>query len=107
MNAKPVKPKRVAIYLRVSTTEQNTRNQRRELKAAAERHGWSVAGVYEDEGISGARGRDGRPGLDGLLKAITRREFDMIAAWSVDRLGRSLTDLLAVFGELHANGVGL
>ena len=107
MNAKPVKPKRVAIYLRVSTAEQNTRNQRRELKAAAERHGWSVAGVYEDEGISGARGRDGRPGLDALLKAITRREFDMVAAWSVDRLGRSLTDLLAVFGELHANGVGL
>src|SRR6202158_6021109 len=107
MIAKPVKPKRVAIYLRVSTAEQNTRNQRRDLKATAERHGWAVAGVYEDEGISGAKGRDGRPGLDTLLKAITRREFDMVAAWSVDRLGRSLTDLLAVLGELHANGVGL
>ena len=107
MNAKPVKPKRVAIYLRVSTAEQNTRNQRRELKAAAERHGWAVDGVYEDEGISGARGRDGRPGLDLLIKAVTRREFDMVAAWSVDRLGRSLTDLLAVLGELHANDVGL
>jgi len=107
MNAKSVKPKRVAIYLRVSTAEQHTRNQRRELKAAAERHGWSVAAVYEDEGISGARSRDGRPGLDALLKAITRREFDMVAARSVDRLGRSLTDLLAVLGELHANRVGL
>jgi len=87
--------------------EQNTRNQRRELKAAAERRGWSVAGVYEDEGISGARGRDGRPGLDAVLKAITRREFDMVAAWSVDRLGRSLTDFLGVLGELHANDVAL
>jgi DNA invertase Pin-like site-specific DNA recombinase len=107
MNAKRVKAKRVALYLRVSTSEQNTRNQRRDLKAAAERHGWSVATVFEDDGISGAKGRDDRPGLDDLLKAVTRREFDMVAAWSVDRLGRSLTDLLALLGELHANGVGL
>ena len=101
------KDKRVALYLRVSTTEQNTRNQRRDLKAAAERHGWSVVHVFEDDGVSGAKGRDKRPGLDALLKAVTRREFDMVAAWSVDRLGRSLTDLLMVLGELHASGVGL
>ena len=107
MIARSAKPKRVAIYLRVSTAEQNTRNQRRDLKAAAERHGWSVADFYEDEGISGAKGRDDRPGLDAMLKAVTRREFDMVAAWSVDRLGRSLTGLLDVLGELHANGVGL
>lgn len=107
MNAKRAQAKRVAIYLRVSTSEQNTRNQRRDLKAAAERHGWSVANVYEDEGISGAKGRHDRPGLDAMLKAVTRREFDMVAAWSVDRLGRSLTDLLDVLSELHANGVGL
>jgi DNA invertase Pin-like site-specific DNA recombinase len=107
VNTRAVKPKRVAIYLRVSTAEQDTRNQRRELKAAAQRHGWSIATVFEDDGISGAKGRDGRPGLDALLKAVTRREFDMVAAWSVDRFGRSLTDLLVVLGELHANGVGL
>jgi DNA invertase Pin-like site-specific DNA recombinase len=107
MIAKSAKPKRVALYLRVSTSEQNTRNQRRDLKAAAERHGWSVAAVFEDAGISGAKGRDDRPGLDALLKAVIRREFDVVAAWSVDRLGRSLTDLLTVLGELHANGVGL
>src|SRR5664279_5314146 len=107
MNAKRAQAKRVAIYLRVSTSEQNTSNQRRDLKAAAERHGWSVANVYEDEGISGAKGRHDRPGLDAMLKAVTRREFDMVAAWSVDRLGRSLTDLLDVLGELHAAGVGL
>jgi DNA invertase Pin-like site-specific DNA recombinase len=107
MKAKRAKAKRVALYLRVSTSEQNTRNQRRELKAAAGRHGWELVGVFEDAGISGARGRDQRPGLDNLLKAVTRREFDMVAAWSVDRLGRSLTDLLDVLGELHAAGVGL
>jgi DNA invertase Pin-like site-specific DNA recombinase len=100
-------PKRVALYVRVSTTEQNTRNQRRELKEAAERNGWEIVKVYEDAGLSGAKGRDQRPGLDALLKAVTRREIDLVAAWSVDRLGRSLTDLLGLLSELHAKGVDL
>ena len=107
MNAKRLKAKRVALYLRVSTSEQTTRNQRRELKATAERHGWQVANVFEDDGISGAKGRDQRPGLEALMKAVARREVDMVAAWSVDRLGRSLTDLLDILKELHAKGVDL
>ena len=105
MNAKRVK--RVALYVRVSTSEQTTRNQRRELKAVAERHGWEVVTVFEDAGISGAKGRDRRPGLDALMKSVARKEIDMVAAWSVDRLGRSLTDLLDVLKELHAKGVDL
>jgi DNA invertase Pin-like site-specific DNA recombinase len=105
MNAK--RTKRVALYVRVSTSEQTTRNQRRELKAVAERHGWQVVTVFEDAGISGAKGRDRRPGLDALMKAVARREIDMVAAWSVDRLGRSLTDLLDMLKELHAKGVDL
>jgi DNA invertase Pin-like site-specific DNA recombinase len=100
-------PKRVALYLRVSTSEQTVENQRRELMGSAERHGWKVVAVYEDAGLSGSKGRDQRPGLDSMLKAVTRREFDLVAAWSVDRLGRSLTDLLGTLGELHASGVGL
>ena len=104
----PKKPKRVALYLRVSTLNgQTTANQRHELEAAAERHGWRVAAVYEDAGISGAKGREKRPALDAMLKAIARREVDMVAAWSVDRLGRSLQDLLALLNELHAKGVDL
>jgi DNA invertase Pin-like site-specific DNA recombinase len=99
--------KRVGIYLRVSTSEQTTDNQRRELEAVAARHGWTVVQVFEDAGISGAKGRHGRPGLDALMKAIARRELDMVAAWSVDRLGRSLTDLLELLRELHAKGVDL
>ena len=90
---KPVQ-KRVAVYLRVSTGEQTTENQRRELEAVAARHGWCVVEFFEDAGISGAKGRDKRPGLDRLLKAVARRDVDMVAAWSVDRLGRSLVDLL-------------
>jgi DNA invertase Pin-like site-specific DNA recombinase len=99
--------KRVAIYLRVSTSKQDTNNQRRELLAVAARSGWDVVRVYEDAGISGAKGRDKRPGLDAMLKAVNAREFDMVAAWSVDRLGRSLTDLLAILQGLHDKGVDL
>jgi DNA invertase Pin-like site-specific DNA recombinase len=63
--------------------------------------------VFSDEGISGAKGRDKRPGLDAMLKAVARREVDLVAAWSVDRLGRSLQDLVAMLGELHSKHVDL
>jgi DNA invertase Pin-like site-specific DNA recombinase len=99
--------KRVALYLRVSTAEQTTANQRRQLKAVAARHGWTVVRIFEDAGISGAKDRNQRPALDALLKAVARREVDMVAAWSVDRLGRSLMDLLVLLRELHAKGVDL
>jgi len=99
--------RRVGLYLRVSTSEQTTRNQRRELTAVAERHGWSVVQIFEDAGISGAKGRDNRPGLDALMKTVARREIDMVAAWSVDRLGRSLSDLLVLLQELHSKNVDL
>jgi DNA invertase Pin-like site-specific DNA recombinase len=99
--------KPVALYLRVSTSEQTTRNQRRQLEAVAKRHGWEVVAVFEDAGISGAKGRDQRPGFAAMMKAVARREFDMVAAWSVDRLGRSLTDLLEFLKDLHAKRVDL
>jgi DNA invertase Pin-like site-specific DNA recombinase len=99
--------KRIAIYLRVSTSRQDTDNQRRELEAVAKRSGWHVVRVFEDTGISGAKGRDKRPGLDAMLKAVNAKEFDMVATWSVDRLGRSLTDLLGILQGLHDKGVDL
>jgi DNA invertase Pin-like site-specific DNA recombinase len=99
--------KRIAVYLRVSTSKQETSNQRRELEAVAKRSGWKIVKVYEDAGISGAKGRDGRPGLDALLKALNAKEFDMVATWSVDRLGRSLTDLLSILQCLRDKRVDL
>ena len=105
MNAK--RHKRVALYVRVSTDHQSVRNQEIELQAVAERHGWTVVAVYRDQGISGAKGRDKRPGLDKLLQAVARKEFDMVAAWSVDRLGRSLIDLVGILQEFHAKHVDL
>lgn len=99
--------KKVALYLRVSTSDQTTKNQRRELEAVAKRQGWKVVAVFEDAGVSGAKSRSQRPGLDALLKGVARREFDLVAAWSVDRLGRSLQDLLGVLQELHAKQIDL
>jgi DNA invertase Pin-like site-specific DNA recombinase len=88
--------KRVALYMRVSTSKQDTENQRRKLETVADRSGWKIVKVYEDAGISGAKGRDQRPGLDAMIKAVNAKEFDMVATWSVDQLGRSLTDLLGI-----------
>ncbi len=99
--------KRVAFYLRVSTGEQTTENQRRELEQVAKRSGWQVVEVYEDAGVSGANGREKRPAFDKLLTDATARQFDLVAAWSVDRLGRSLQHLVAFLGELHALKIDL
>jgi DNA invertase Pin-like site-specific DNA recombinase len=99
--------KRVALYTRVSTDDQTTDNQRRELEAAAERHGWQIVETFTDEGISGAKGKDKRPGFAALHAGIARRDFDIVAAWSVDRLGRSLQDLVGLLSDLNAQGLDL
>jgi DNA invertase Pin-like site-specific DNA recombinase len=99
--------KRVALYLRVSTSEQTTKNQRRELIAVAKRQGWNVVEVFEDAGISGAKGRGQRPGLNAMLRGVARKDFDLVGAWSVDRLGRSLQDLVSMLSEFHAKKVDL
>jgi DNA invertase Pin-like site-specific DNA recombinase len=101
------KSKRVALYVRVSTSGQTTENQLRALRSIAKHQGWQIVETFKDEGISGAKGREDRPAFDAMCKGITRRDFDLIASWSVDRLGRSLTDLLGFLGEVHAKGVDL
>ena len=101
------KPRRAAIYSRVSADQQTTENQERELREVAERSGWEIVATYRDEGISGAKGRSGRPGFDALCKDATRRRFDIVMAWSVDRLGRSLQDLVAFLAEIHGAKVDL
>jgi len=102
-----MKPKRAAIYLRVSTDGQTTENQRRELAQVAEAAGWEVGEFYEDAGVSGAKGREQRPAFDRLCHDATKRRFDVVMAWSVDRLGRSLQDLVTFLGELKALRVDL
>ena len=99
--------KRAVLYLRVSTVEQTTTNQERELRQAAERAGWEVTKVYRDHGISGAKSREKRPAFDALCRDANRRQFDVVMAWSVVQLGRSLQDLVGFLSELHALNVDL
>lgn len=74
----------------------------RELREIATRMGWSIMKVYRDEGVSGAKSRAERPAFNPLCRDATRRRFDTVMAWSVDRLGRSLQDLVAFLSELYA-----
>jgi DNA invertase Pin-like site-specific DNA recombinase len=98
---------RAALYLRVSTTDQDTARQERELRTVAATRGWDIVEVYSDNGISGAKGREKRPAFDRLHQDATRGKFDIVMSWSVDRLGRSLQDLIAFLREIHAAGVDL
>jgi len=103
-----VMTKRAAIYARVSTSNgQTPANQIGRLREVAEKAGWEVVEEFVDRGISGAKGRDKRPAFDRLCMAATRREIDVVMAWSVDRLGRSLQDLVAFLSELQASRVDL
>ena len=99
--------KRAVLYLRVSTLDQTTANQERELREVAGRMGCEIVHVYKDHGISGAKGREKRPAFDRLCKDAAQRKFDVVMAWSVDRLGRSLKDLIGFLSELHALRIDL
>src|SRR4051812_27804636 len=101
------KVKCAALYVRVSTDGQTVENQTRELRQIAERRGWEVVEIYNDAGVSGSKGRDKRPGLDQMLKDASRRKFDVVMCWAIDRLGRSLIDLLSTIQHLEAVGVDL
>jgi DNA invertase Pin-like site-specific DNA recombinase len=99
--------KRVALYARVSTDQQTVDNQLVEPRQWAERGEHEVTKAYVDNGISGAKGRDKRPALDQMLKDAVRKRYELVAVWSVDRLGRSLQGLLETLQELHEAGVDL
>ncbi len=101
------KQTRAAMYLRVSRDDQTTENQRLVLAGVAEHRGWVVTEIYEDAGISGAKGRDRRPAFDQMLKDAVRRKFDILAVWSIDRLGRSVLHVANALAELDAAGVAL
>ena len=94
--------KKVAIYARVSTDKQTCENQLQELRATAERMGYTVVAEFVDSGISGMKTRQDRPALDSLMKSATQRKFDMVMCWSIDRLGRSLQNLVEILNEMQS-----
>jgi DNA invertase Pin-like site-specific DNA recombinase len=98
---------RVALYARTSTTDQDCQNQLRVLREVASRRGWSIIEEYVDHGFSGAKDRSKRPAFGRLCKDAARRKFDMVAAWAIDRLGRSVQHVAAFIVEMDALGIGL
>lgn len=99
--------KRAAIYVRVSSGEQNTDMQTTELRAAAEQRGWTITEIYEDAGVSGSLSREDRPAFDRLHKDAVRGKFDIVMAWSVDRIGRNLRGLVGFLAEMKDLKVAL
>jgi DNA invertase Pin-like site-specific DNA recombinase len=77
------------------------------LLAEAERRGWTVVHQYEDAGISGAKGRDKRPALHAMMTDATGGRFDVVMCWALDRLGRSMADLISTLQDLDAAHVNL
>ena len=99
--------KRAVLYLRVSKNEQTIENQRIELERVAAAKGWKVIAIFKDEGMSGAFGREVRAQYDAMLKQGVQAKFDVVLAWDVSRLSRSLVDLVTTLDELHACGIDL
>jgi len=93
--------KKVCIYVRVSTTKQTVENQIQVLREYSDRCGYQITQIYSDNGISGSKGRQDRPGLDQMLKDGVQRKFEMVLVWSVDRLGRSVSDLVQIMKEFN------
>jgi DNA invertase Pin-like site-specific DNA recombinase len=98
---------RCAIYTRVSTDTQTTQNQIIALKEIATRKGLTIVAELTDEGISGSKGRDVRAGFNNLIKGAIKKDYDTILVWSVDRLGRSLQDLVGFLNEINSVGCDL
>jgi DNA invertase Pin-like site-specific DNA recombinase len=107
MSSSPSPALKVALYLRVSTSNQTTENQRIDLERVANLRDWHIVETFQDQGISGSKGRSDRPSLDRMLKEAVRGKFDLIACWSIDRLGRSLQHLIETVNQLQSVGVDL
>ena len=99
--------KKVVLYSRTSHWESNPQNQINELKQVANRFGWTIIKEYTDKGISGAKGRDGRPEFDAMLKSAMKKEFDLVMFWAVDRASRNLPHLVQMMDDLHSKNVGM
>ena len=94
--------RKAVIYSRVSTNEQTVENQLKVLREVAEKRGLEVVREISDEGISGAKGRDERPGFDELIKGSVKNEWDIILVWDVSRLGRSLKHLVSFLEDIQS-----
>ena len=99
--------KKVCLYVRVSHTSGSVERQIRELTEVAADNNWKIVETYIDHGISGAKGKDGRPALKQMMNDSIKRKFDVVMISSIDRLGRSLQHLIEIVNDLQAKSVDL
>jgi DNA invertase Pin-like site-specific DNA recombinase len=99
--------KRAALYVRVSMDRQTVENQIAQLTKIAKGREWHIVQTFTDAGISGGKNRKDRPGLDEMLRQAQRHRFEVVMVWAIDRIGRSLIDLLGTIQHLEACGVDL
>ena len=99
--------KKVALYARVSTSDQTTENQLIGLRDVARKSGWTIAREFIDNGVSGAKSAQDRPAMANLMKSVARREIDGIFVWDVSRLGRSLQDLVSILNDIRSKSIDL
>ena len=98
------KPKKsIAIYARVSTDKQTTDLQLNELRDFVKRSGWTIYQEFIDEGYSGSNTK--RPAFSEMMDQAKKRRFDTLVVWKLDRLGRSLKDLINTLDELGSLGI--
>ena len=98
-----LKVKRAALYVRVSSGEQNTGAQERALREYVQRRGWKIQQIYRDQGVSGAS--PNRPALNELMKACRRGSVDVVVVWKFDRFARSLKQLMSGLEMCRALGI--
>lgn len=99
-----MKAKHVAIYTRVSTTDQHPEMQEQELRDYVAQRNWTLHQVYTDKGVSGAIEK--RPGLDAMMNDCRRRKVDVVVVWKFDRFARSLKQLLNALELFRELGIG-
>jgi DNA invertase Pin-like site-specific DNA recombinase len=99
-----MKTKRVAIYTRVSTTDQHPEMQEEELREYVARRNWTIYRIYCDKGVSGAVAK--RPELDAMMNDCRRRKVDIVIVWKFDRFARSLKQLLNALELFRELGIG-
>jgi DNA invertase Pin-like site-specific DNA recombinase len=99
--------RKVAIYTRVSTLDQNVSNQLLELRDHCSKMEWEIVKEYSDEGLSGTLSREKRPALNALIKDAYRKRFDSVICWDISRIGRSMKELVLFLSDMKDRGIGI
>ena len=101
--------KKVAIYCRVSTQEQaeegySLEEQQRLIREYCVNHHMEVVKVYQDAGISG-KDIQHRPAMQQLLEDVSKKEFDLVMSWKINRISRKLSDAIKIVETLEKYGI--